>query len=121
MKFGVFALAASLVAAAPRVVRVDPSDLKPRNIGGSRIKLPQVHNHKFKQHGKGPRALAKVYRKFNIELPQDLVDVLQQIMQDLGLPVPTVKAPKKHSSGYGSHSIGTPFTNETDDQGASAR
>ena len=118
MKFAALALAASLVAAAPRVVH-NPSDIKPRRIGGGRIKIPQVHNHKFKQHGKGPRALAKVYRKFDIELPSDLVDVLQQIMQDLGLPVPA----KKASSGFGSgtHAIGTPFTNETGDQGALAR
>ncbi len=122
MKFAALALAASLVAAAPRVAQVNPSDvkhMKPRKIGTGRIKVPQVHNHKFKQHGKGPRALAKVYRKFDIELPSELVDVLQQIMQDLGLPVPA----KKASSGFGNgtHAIGTPFTNETGDSGALAR
>ncbi len=121
MKFAALALAASLVAAAPRVAQVNPSDIKhvkPRKIGTGRIKVPQVHNHKFKQHGKGPRALAKVYRKFDIELPSDLVDVLQQIMQDLGLPVPA-----KASTGFGSgtHAIGSPFTNETGDQGTLAR
>jgi hypothetical protein len=118
MKFTAAALAASLfapalVAGAPRVVKVDPSDIKPRNIGGSRIKLPQIYNTHFKQHAKGPRALAKVCRKYNIEMPPELVEVLKGILQDLGIDLPTGKV-----GGFHAHDSGKPYTNETDDQGA---
>ncbi|KAK4152440.1 aspartic peptidase domain-containing protein [Chaetomidium leptoderma] len=112
MKFAVVALAASLVAAAPRVVQVHPSDIKPRNIGGSKIKLPQIHNDMFRQHGKGPRALAKVYEKYDIELPPGLKDIVQKILQELGIELPTKKI-----TGFKSHNNGAPYTNETDDQG----
>ncbi|KAK4237502.1 aspartic peptidase domain-containing protein [Achaetomium macrosporum] len=117
MKFAALAFAASLfapalVAGAPRVVKVDPSDIKPRRLGGSRIKLPQIYNANFKQHAKGPRALAKVYRKYNIELPGELLDVLKNILQDMGIEVPTGKA-----LGSSAHNSGRPYTNETDDQG----
>ncbi|KAK4128842.1 acid protease [Parathielavia appendiculata] len=117
MKLTALAFAASLagpvlVAGAPRVVQVHPSDIRPRRVGGARIKLPQVHNDNFRQHGKGPRALAKVYEKYGIEMPQELVVVLQKILEDLGIE-PTLKT----VPGFKSHSAGSPYTNETDDQG----
>jgi hypothetical protein len=119
MKFTALAFAASLVApalvaGAPRVVQVHPSDIRPRRAGGSRFKLPQVYNENFKQHGKGPRALAKVYEKYGVEMPQELVQVLQKILEELGIE-PTLK---KISSGFKTHGTGSPYTNETDDQGA---
>ncbi|GAB1310884.1 hypothetical protein MFIFM68171_01094 [Madurella fahalii] len=102
---------ATLVAAAPRVVQVHPSDIKVRNVGGSSFKLPQIHNDMFKQHGKGPRALAKVYEKYNMELPPTLRAVVRKILQELGVKIP-------HASGKGKKVIGgAPYTNETDDQG----
>lgn len=113
MKFAALAFAASLVAAAPRIVQVNPSDIKPRRIGGSKIKLPQIHNDMFRQHGKGPRALAKVYEKYDIELPQELRDVVQKILGELGIELPVKKI-----SGFKPHATGSPFTNETDDEGA---
>lgn len=103
---------ATLVAAAPRVVQVHPSDIKVRNVGGSSFKLPQIHNDMFQQHGKGPRALAKVYEKYNMELPPNLRAVVRKILQELGIKIP-------HASGKGAQVIGgAPYTNETDDQGA---
>lgn len=121
MKFTVLAFATSLVAStlvagAPRVVRVHPSDIKPRRSGGTRIKVPQIHNHKFKQHRKGPRALAKVYNKFNLQLPPELLDVLDTILQELGLESPGQRL--SGGSGAGAANPGSPFTNETGDQGA---
>ncbi|AEO66078.1 uncharacterized protein THITE_2113898 [Thermothielavioides terrestris NRRL 8126] len=123
MKFALLAFATSLVAStlvagAPRVVRVHPSDIKPRRTGGTRFKVSQIHNANFRQHGKGPRALAKVYNKFNIELPSDLADVLQTILTELGLgDFLTEKIPGSGSTGGGSGNAGPPFANQTDDQG----
>ncbi|KAL2017717.1 hypothetical protein VTK56DRAFT_1742 [Thermocarpiscus australiensis] len=115
MKFANLAVAAfvapvALVTAAPRVVQVQPSDIKVKRAGGSAFKLAQVHNDLFIEHGKGPRALARVYQKYNIEMPQELVAVLRQIMADLGIQA-------TGTSTYGAHEAGTPYTNETDDQG----
>ncbi|KAL2199999.1 aspartic peptidase domain-containing protein [Corynascus similis CBS 632.67] len=114
MKFAAVALAASLVAAAPRVVKVDPSDIKPRRLGGAKFKLGQIHNDLFRQHGRGPRALAKAYEKYNIELPPTLLEVVQKILKDLGID------PHTHHKMPGfklSHNNGAPYTNETDDSG----
>ncbi|AEO53939.1 hypothetical protein MYCTH_2295885 [Thermothelomyces thermophilus ATCC 42464] len=113
MKFAALALAASLVAAAPRVVKVDPSDIKPRRLGGTKFKLGQIHNDLFRQHGRGPRALAKAYEKYNIELPPNLLEVVQRILKDLGIEPHSKKIPGSKSS-YGN---GAPYTNETDDSG----
>lgn len=107
---------ATLVAGAPRVVQVQPRDLKVRKIGGSSFKLSQIHNDMFKQHGKGPRALAKIYEKYEVELPSDLVVLLQKIAQELGIgavAAATHKAPFHSANRVG----GSPYTNETDDQG----
>lgn len=117
MKFATFAaFAASLVAAAPRVVQVHPSDIRPRRLGGHKFKLPQIHNDMFRQHGRGPRALAKAYEKYDIELPTDLVEIVQKILTELGINLPVQKVTaghKPHGNG------GAPYTNETDDQGTS--
>lgn len=112
MKFASFALAATLAAAAPRIVQIEASDIKPRRIGGSKIKLPQIHNDHFRQHGKGPRARLKVYEKYELDLPKDLVDVVQKILKEIGFDAPAKKLP-----GLRPHVIGSPYTNETDDQG----
>jgi hypothetical protein len=115
MKFATFALAATLAAAAPRIVQIEASDIKPRRIGGSKIKLPQVYNGNFKQHGKGPRARLKVYEKYERELPKDLVDVVQKILKEIGFELPAKKLPSPKPPRP--HVIGSPYTNETDDQG----
>jgi hypothetical protein len=116
MKFATFAaFAATLAAAAPRIVQIEASDIKPRRIGGSKIKLPQIHNDHFKQHGKGPRARLKVYEKYDLALPKDLVDVVQKILKEIGFEAPTKKLPSLRPPRP--HVIGSPYTNETDDQG----
>jgi hypothetical protein len=111
---------AALVAGAPRVVQVQPRDLKVRKIGGSSFKLPQIHNDMFKQHGKGPRALAKIYEKYHVELPSDLVDLLRKIAQELGIKTPSLSTHGIPSYG-GNRVGGSPYTNETDDQGPLTR
>lgn len=121
MKFANLAVAvaslvapATLVAGAPRVVQAQPADLKPRKIGGSTFRLSQVHNDMFRQHGKGPRALAKAYEKYEIELPPTLLGVLRKIFKELGIDIPS----RPHRvSAFGAQSIGAPYTNETDDKG----
>lgn len=110
MKLAALAFAASLVAAAPRVPQGHSADILPRKVGGTRIQLPQVHNDNFQQHGKGPRALAKVYEKYHVELPGDLLAVLEQLSKDL-----TFSPPVKRAPAYGSRRLGAPFKNETDD------
>ncbi|KAK0729125.1 aspartic peptidase domain-containing protein [Apiosordaria backusii] len=90
MKFWAAVAAASLfsateVAAAPQVIQVNPSDLKSRNVEGRSFKLAQIKNVHFNQHGKGPRALAQVYEKYDIELPETLLAVLNQILLDIGI------------------------------------
>ena len=114
MKFATFAFAATLAAAAPRIVQIEASDIKPRRIGGSKIKLPQIYNGNFKQHGKGPRARLKVYEKYELELPKDLVNVVQKILKEIGFEPPAKKLPSPRPPMP--HVIGTPYTNETDDQ-----
>ncbi|KAK0667165.1 aspartic peptidase domain-containing protein [Cercophora samala] len=89
MKFWTAVAAASLftaseVAAAPQAIQARPSDLKSRNIEGRSFKLAQIKNVHFNQHGKGPRALAAVYEKYDIELPETLLMVLRQILLDIG-------------------------------------
>lgn len=77
-------LTASEAAAAPQVLQANPSDVKSRNIEGRSFKLAQIKNVHFNQHGKGPRALAAVYEKYDIELPETLLMVLRQILLDIG-------------------------------------
>ncbi|KAK4192837.1 aspartic peptidase domain-containing protein [Podospora australis] len=99
MRFNSFAIAAtsllsaSSVSAIPRphVIEVNPSDIKPRNLQGRAFKISQVTNVHFHQHGKGPRALAQVYEKYGLEIPEDLLVILRKIMEDLGIDLPLVR------------------------------
>ncbi|KAK4205271.1 aspartic peptidase domain-containing protein [Triangularia verruculosa] len=114
MKFWSAVAAASLlsateVAAAPQVHQVNPSDLKSRNIEGRSFRLAQIKNVHFNQHGKGPRALAAVYEKYNIELPPTLLAVLHQILLDIGFDLPgrSLLSPRDAKNAT------APFTNNT--------
>jgi len=96
MKFANTALAAvSLLssaglttAAAPHVVQVRAEDLKVKRVGGAHFKVSQIHNDFFSQHGKGPRALGKVYQKYGKECPVRLRHVLAKIFKDLHIDMP---------------------------------
>jgi hypothetical protein len=112
MKLILLFASVALAAAVPRVVQVHPSDIKVRNVGGSSFKLTQVHNDMYRQHGKGPRALAKVYQKYGLEMPATLRAVVSQILLEMG-----VELPHKLHDGPHHHIGGAPYTNETDDEG----
>ncbi|KAK3383831.1 aspartic peptidase domain-containing protein [Lasiosphaeria ovina] len=87
---------AGLVFGAPRVVEVRPKDFEISTLGGSTFTLSQVHNSRFKQLGKGPRALAKVYAKFGLDFPPELLELLDALLIELGL-----KPKKAGGSGAG--------------------
>ncbi|KAK0618108.1 aspartic peptidase domain-containing protein [Bombardia bombarda] len=101
---------AGLVEGAPRIVQVRAQDFKISTLGGSTFKISQVHNEKFSQVGKGPRALARVYHKYGLQLPPQLVAALEEILKELGL----VGKHKPSKSGSGLFKNGTLFSNGTD-------
>ena len=88
MKFTSLAAAAAtagLVAGAPRVVTVRPEDLRVSTLGGSTFRVKQVHNQRFNLLGKGPRARAKAYQKYGMDIPAELLAVLDDIAAKLGV------------------------------------
>lgn len=86
MKFSAFvAVAAGLAAAAPRI---NLPALEVAVLGGSAFKVNQVPNKNYKTLYRGPRALAKAYQKFGVPIPSDLLQLLQQILTDLGISIP---------------------------------
>ncbi|KAK3329691.1 aspartic peptidase domain-containing protein [Apodospora peruviana] len=112
MKFtGIAAAAASLLAladlviGAPRVVVVNPSDFQISTLGGATFKISQVYNKKFRQLGRGPRAVAKVYQKFGLDFPPQLLEILEALLQELGISVP--------GASRGGIGNGTFFGNDT--------
>ncbi|KAK3394645.1 aspartic peptidase domain-containing protein [Podospora didyma] len=74
---------ASLVAGAPHVFEVTPKEFKVSTLGGATFKISQVYNTNFKQAGKGPRALGKVYSKFGVDFPPELAAVLKALLDQL--------------------------------------
>lgn len=80
----------AIAAPRPRVVQVNPSDLTITALGGKSFKVSQVYNSNFRQRGKGPRALAKVYQKYGLQMPQNLLDVLASLLEELGLETPNL-------------------------------
>ncbi|KAK4216041.1 hypothetical protein QBC37DRAFT_106610 [Rhypophila decipiens] len=122
---GVSAFAASLLLSAvpfasarPRVVQVNPSDLAITTLGGKSFKVSQVYNTNFSQKGKGPRAVAKVYQKYGLDVPQNLVQILQALLKELDLddtPNRSFSSSRRPlTAGTGN---GTFYGNGTDGQG----
>ncbi|CAK7218041.1 hypothetical protein SCUCBS95973_003355 [Sporothrix curviconia] len=58
--------------------------------GGQTIRAPQVLNAGFVTPGRGPRALAKAYAKFGVEISPELLLILEEILEALGITVPGV-------------------------------
>ncbi|CAK7207620.1 hypothetical protein SEUCBS139899_010430 [Sporothrix eucalyptigena] len=57
--------------------------------GGQTIHAPQVVNSGFvTTTGRGPRALAKAYAKFGVEISPELLLILEEILEALGITVP---------------------------------
>lgn len=85
-----FLSSGGLVAASPLkfehdVVVVEPSKFEVSVLGGNTLKIKQVYNKGFISAHRGPRALAKAYNKFGAELSTDLLDLLNEILAELGL------------------------------------
>ncbi|KAL1878622.1 hypothetical protein VTK73DRAFT_7703 [Phialemonium thermophilum] len=76
---------ANLVVALPRQHKVSPQAFEVAVLGGSTFKLLQTPNKNFRALYRGPRALAKVYFKFGLPFPDDLLELLQEILTELGL------------------------------------
>lgn len=70
------AASAGLVAAAPKGYKVS-------TLGGATFSVPQVYNDHYSQIGKGPRALAKIYQKYGMEMPAGLVSTLDVISKKI--------------------------------------
>ena len=71
------AAAAGLVAAAPA------PGLEVSTLGGATFRVRQVHNPRYNQIGRGPRALGRVYQKYGLEMPVELVATLQSISEQI--------------------------------------
>ncbi|KAK3941528.1 aspartic peptidase domain-containing protein [Diplogelasinospora grovesii] len=98
---------AGLAVAAPRVIEIGPADFSISVLGGSTYKLPQVYNEHFRQVGKGPRAIAKVYQKFGIEFPPELLAILEQLLEELGITIPGITNGGKGGSGTTNSNVTT--------------
>ncbi|KAB5584787.1 aspartic peptidase domain-containing protein [Coniochaeta sp. 2T2.1] len=79
---------AGLVAAAPRVKTNSLAALEISVLGGSTFKLHQAPNAHFRSRGQGPRALAKAYQKYGVGFPDGLLEVVLEILKELGVDVP---------------------------------
>jgi len=71
------AAAAGLVAAAPA------PGLEVSTLGGATFRVRQVHNPRYNQIGRGPRALGRIYQKYGLEMPAELVATLQSISEQI--------------------------------------
>jgi hypothetical protein len=91
MKFlGVAAVAASILSgvdALPRgrTVIVRPSDFEIAVLGGMTLRIDQVENKNFIAQGRGPRALARAFSKYGVAVPVELLLILREILQELGI------------------------------------
>jgi len=62
-----------LVAAAPGTA---PSQ---HRAAGAAFSIHQIYNEQYSQIGRGPRALARTYKKYGVEMPRALVSTLEDI------------------------------------------
>ncbi|KAK6201751.1 hypothetical protein LQW54_009410 [Pestalotiopsis sp. IQ-011] len=89
MKFSspvALATAISLASAAPTKTKVIKIDLSGVSVlGGMTFKIHQQPNKAFSGIRKGPLALARAYSKFGAALPDDLLSVVEQLLEELGL------------------------------------
>ncbi len=89
MKFGsAAAVAASLLSSAGLVTAltvVEPAKFEVSILGGSTFRLQQQANENYNMVGRGPRALGKVYTKFGLSLSDELLQLLEEILEELGL------------------------------------
>lgn len=89
MKFSIFtAVTAGLVAAAPSK-RSTAGPLDVAVLGGATFQVHQVANTNYRTLHRGPRALGAAYQKYGKEIPAELLQILQRILIELGITVPS--------------------------------
>ncbi|KAH8899317.1 Asp-domain-containing protein [Thozetella sp. PMI_491] len=118
MKFSsAAAVAASLLSSAGLVTAltiIEPSKFEITVLGGSTFRLQQQPNKNYNMVGRGPRALAKVYTKFGLSLPPELLLLLEEILLELGLLKSGGGSGTGSGSGIGRGNSTAPGTNATD-------
>ena len=77
--------AGALAAAISKNFELTKEMLEISVFGGQTIKAPQVANAGFHSMGRGPRALAKAYAKFGVEISPELLLILEELLEALGL------------------------------------
>ncbi|KAK9425762.1 hypothetical protein SUNI508_03123 [Seiridium unicorne] len=87
-----------LVSASPlKVITIDLSEIS--TLGGMTFKIHQQPNKAFSGVRKGPLAIAKAYAKFGVSFPDDLLSVIEQLLEELGLSKSTGNSTKVAGQG----------------------
>jgi hypothetical protein len=89
---------AGLVVGAPRV-KPKHGTIAVSGLGGSTFRVHQEANPHFRNLGNGPRARAKAYQKFGVPVPESLLDVLLEILEQLGIHVPGLEGGSGDGNG----------------------
>ncbi|KAJ0161122.1 hypothetical protein CTA2_6753, partial [Colletotrichum tanaceti] len=86
MRFTNSAVVAAVVPFAARLVDAAPSKMEIATLGGAAFRIEQVPNPDFYNGSRrGPIALARAYSKFGQQIPDDLMSLIDQILDDLGV------------------------------------
>ncbi|KAK6215025.1 eukaryotic aspartyl protease [Colletotrichum tabaci] len=86
MRFTNSAAIAAVIPFAARLVDAAPSKMEIATLGGAAFRVEQVPNPDFYYGSRrGPIALARAYSKFGQQIPDDLLSLIDQILDDLGL------------------------------------
>lgn len=75
---------AGLVAAAPMATSDSLGELEISVLGGTTFRFHQTANANFQPHGRGPRELARAYQKYGAAVPEDLIQIVLEILAELG-------------------------------------
>ncbi len=79
-----------LVAAGPIVIT--PAEFEINVLGGQTFRVNQVANEGFITAQRGPRSLVKAFAKYG-EVPQDLIDLIIALLEELGIEIPGLGTP----------------------------
>lgn len=91
-----------IASAAPTKTKVIKIDLSGVSVlGGMTFKIHQQPNKAFSGIRKGPLALARAYSKFGAALPDDLLSVVEQLLEELGLAGNRGGGSKNTTAGQG--------------------
>lgn len=90
---------AGLAAGAPRAERVRAQDIKIGTLGGATLRVRQVQNKHFNPVGRGPRDLANTYRKYGMEIPPNLLAMVNRVAQNPDVKSNTKATANKTAAG----------------------